>query len=224
MKHNEEMLAKGKEAWKGKVRLIGLSTDQDRAKLCSHIVSKGYEKHVEHYHAQNGTCKINEQLGAGGIPHVALLNPKGEIVFKGHPSSINLEKAIDDLLEKGESSLCPKPSAGGEAADDDEEEDKPGAAFPGDAGAFVTNFKAKVNEMIKDADLVKSCEGFQRAFFVLEEKSFFNAAKKTIDANLEMHLVLVGGGEGKDAAVTKIKELTKELRETTGVKVNEQIM
>jgi hypothetical protein len=155
---------------------------------------------------------------------VALLNPKGEIVFKGHPSSINLEKAIDDLLEKGESSLCPKPSAGGEAADDDEEEDKPGAAFPGDAGAFVTNFKAKVNEMIKDADLVKSCEGFQRAFFVLEEKSFFNAAKKTIDANLEMHLVLVGGGEGKDAAVTKIKELTKELRETTGVKVNEQIV
>jgi len=91
MKHNVEMLAKDKEAWKDKVRLIGLSVDQDANKLKNWIIEKEYQKGVEHYHAANGKCAINGQLGAGGIPHVALLNPKGQIVFKGHPSSINLE-------------------------------------------------------------------------------------------------------------------------------------
>jgi len=91
MKHNVEMLAKGKEAWKNKVRLIGLSVDQDANKLKSWIIERGYQNGVEHYHAANGKCQINGQLGAGGIPHVALLNPDGKIVFKGHPSSINLE-------------------------------------------------------------------------------------------------------------------------------------
>jgi len=91
MKHNVEMLAKGKEAWKDRVRLIGLSVDQDANKLKSWIIEKGYQNGVEHYHAANGKCAINGQLGAGGIPHVALLNPNGQIVFKGHPSSINLE-------------------------------------------------------------------------------------------------------------------------------------
>lgn len=72
---------------------------------------------MEHYHAANGLCNINSKLGSGGIPHVALLNPKGQIVFKGHPASINLEQAIDDLLEKGESNLCPLPKEGAEEAE-----------------------------------------------------------------------------------------------------------
>jgi len=109
MKHNVEMLAKGKPEWKDRVRLIGLSVDQDLAALQKLIVDRGYANHVEHYHAANGKCKINAQLGAGGIPHVALLNPDGVIVYKGHPSSIDLEKAIDDLLKSGKSDLCPEP-------------------------------------------------------------------------------------------------------------------
>ena len=58
----------------------------------------------------------------------------------------------------------------------------------------------------------------QRAFFVLEEKGSWNSAKSCIETSLELHTVLVGGStETKD----KIKELTKELRETDGVKSNE---
>jgi len=41
-----------------------------------------------------------------------LIDPSGQIVFKGHPASLELEKAIDDLCEKGESELCPKQSGG----------------------------------------------------------------------------------------------------------------
>jgi hypothetical protein len=89
------------------------------------------------------------------------LNPKGVIVFKGHPSSINLEKAIDDLLEKGESDLCPLPKEG-EAADkgSDDEEAPSGGVYAGDAGAYVEKFTAKVNEMINDKELVNKCSSF----------------------------------------------------------------
>jgi len=53
------------------------------------------------------------------------------------------------------------PAAGAAAkGDSDEEEEKPGNAFPGDAGAFVTKFKEKVNDLIKDTDLVKECASF----------------------------------------------------------------
>jgi len=77
MKHNVEMLKKEKPAWKGRVRLIGLGTDQDEGTLSKLIKDRGYHECVEHYWAANGKCKINAQLGAGGIPHVALLNPNG---------------------------------------------------------------------------------------------------------------------------------------------------
>jgi len=91
MKHNVEMLAKGKPAWKDRVRLIGLGGDQNVDTLKNLIVERNYQNHVEHYHHANGKCTINKKLGSRGIPHVALLNPQGVIVYKGHPSSINLE-------------------------------------------------------------------------------------------------------------------------------------
>lgn len=89
------------------------------------------------------------------------MNPKGVIVFKGHPSSINLEKAIDDLLEKGESDLCPLPKES-EAADKGsaDEEAPSGGIYAGDAGAYVEKFTAKVNEMINDKELVEKCKPF----------------------------------------------------------------
>jgi len=88
---NVEMLAKGKPAWKNRVRLCGLSGDQDVNKLKTLIVERGYQNHVEHYHHRNGKCTIDDKLGSDGIPHVALLNPQGVIVFKGHPMEIKLE-------------------------------------------------------------------------------------------------------------------------------------
>lgn len=59
MKHNVDMLRKAKPAWKDKVRLIGLSIDQDLSALKQLIVDRKYNEFVEHYHAANGTCKIN---------------------------------------------------------------------------------------------------------------------------------------------------------------------
>jgi len=62
-------------------------------------VERNYFEGVEHYHASNGTCTINSSLGTGGVPHVALVDGHGKIVFKGHPMSCDLEKVMTDLCE-----------------------------------------------------------------------------------------------------------------------------
>jgi thiol-disulfide isomerase/thioredoxin len=53
MKHNQEMLEKNANDWGDRVRLIGLSIDQDYNKLVNHIEDKNWKK-VEHYHVRNG--------------------------------------------------------------------------------------------------------------------------------------------------------------------------
>lgn len=98
MQHNQDMLAK-REDWKGKVRIIGNSIDQDETKLRNHIKTKGWTS-VEHY--RNADSTGSDEFGAEGVPHVALIDTEGKIVFIGHPASRpNLEADID-ALSKGE--------------------------------------------------------------------------------------------------------------------------
>jgi len=95
MQHNQDMLAKRKD-WEGKVRIIGCSGDQSAAVVRAHVDKKGWTS-VEHY--WRGSSKCNEEFGVRGIPHVALIDTHGKIVFKGHPNSRpDLEKDIDTLL------------------------------------------------------------------------------------------------------------------------------
>lgn len=49
------MLEAKEKEWGDRVRLIGLSIDQDKEKLVSHIEDKKWTK-VEHYHVRNGAC------------------------------------------------------------------------------------------------------------------------------------------------------------------------
>jgi len=98
MAHNQEMLKKEKPNWADKVRLIGLSIDNDAPTVKNHVESRDWKK-VEHYHVGNGKCEASKEMGSGGVPHVLLVDTTGHIVYKGHPSSIDLEAEIDGLLE-----------------------------------------------------------------------------------------------------------------------------
>lgn len=62
MAHNQKMLEENKEKWGDKVRLIGLSIDQDIGKLRSHVKDKGWTD-VEHYHARNGKNNADKEYG-----------------------------------------------------------------------------------------------------------------------------------------------------------------
>lgn len=102
MKKNVALLKQGKEAWKDKVRIVAMSCDQDLDTLKSAIVERDYVEGIEHYWAGDGKCTINKTLGGGGIPHIALVDTKGKIVYKGHPMGTDLEKDIDTLVAGGE--------------------------------------------------------------------------------------------------------------------------
>jgi len=91
------MLEKRGGDWGDRVRLIGLSIDQDYNKLVSHIEEKNWTK-VEHYHVRNGKCTADNEYGVQGVPHVLLVDTNGTIVFMGHPASRKLEEDIDALL------------------------------------------------------------------------------------------------------------------------------
>jgi len=123
MAHNQEMLTKNKEKWGDNVRIVGLSIDNSPDIVKNHVESKGW-KAVEHYHVRNGECKASETYGSGGVPHVFLVDKQGKIVFMGHPSSRNLEKDINDLLDgKTLSGEGTGPAAEGDAKDDDKKQD-----------------------------------------------------------------------------------------------------
>ena len=61
MAHNQEMLAHNKSSWGDKVRIVGLSLDQDLNKLKQHITNKGWTD-VEHYLASNGQCTADQEF------------------------------------------------------------------------------------------------------------------------------------------------------------------
>ena len=56
------MLEEHGATWAGKVRLIGLSIDNEAATVKSHVEKKNWTS-VEHYHVRNGKCIADKEFG-----------------------------------------------------------------------------------------------------------------------------------------------------------------
>jgi thiol-disulfide isomerase/thioredoxin len=98
MAHNQKMLEENPD-WEGKIKIIGLSIDQDKTKLKNHVDAKGWGK-VEHYF--RGTSDASTVYGVNGVPHVMLIDKTGKIVFKGHPANRPDLKGDMEKLANGE--------------------------------------------------------------------------------------------------------------------------
>lgn len=48
-------------------------------------------------------------FSVSGIPFVVLVDTNGQIAFSGHPSSINLEEKINELIKEGGGHDADKP-------------------------------------------------------------------------------------------------------------------
>ena len=84
----------------------------------------------------NGQCEADKEFGVQGVPHVALVDTEGKIVFVGHPASRKLEEDINNLLAGEKLTGAGTTAAGG----DDE----------GEGGSFKSNVEAdKVDGLIK---------------------------------------------------------------------------
>merc|ERR1719408_219625 len=82
MAHNQEMLEKKGEDWKGNLRVIGLSIDQGREAVVKHVEDKKWTS-VEHFHRAGSNC--SQVYSVRGVPHIMLVDKDGTILFKGHP-------------------------------------------------------------------------------------------------------------------------------------------
>ena len=98
MQYNEEMLKMNEKKWKGKARIIGVSVDDDIESVVKKVDEMKSQK-VEHYHAVYGFgSPAVFQFGIEDIPCVFLIDKKGIIRYRGHPSKIDIERKINELI------------------------------------------------------------------------------------------------------------------------------
>lgn len=93
------MLEKNGERWGDKVKIIAISVDDDLKALQERIEAKKWNK-IIHYTAGgwDNENKLLSNFELSGIPFVALVDKSGNLNFCGHPSEVNLETRIDELL------------------------------------------------------------------------------------------------------------------------------
>lgn len=89
------MLEKHGDKWKDKVRIIGISIDKDVETVNKHVKTKNWEL-VEHFHRAGSSC--SKDYGVNGVPHVMIIDQKGNIAFKGHPAVRKIEEDIENLI------------------------------------------------------------------------------------------------------------------------------
>jgi len=202
MAHNQEMLEKRKADWGDKVRIVGLSIDQSKEKMVSHVNNKGWTS-VEHYWRSKSDC--SEVYGVSGVPHVLLLDTNGRIVFKGHPATRKDLEADFDTLLKGEAltgdGAWVEKSEAPEEPKADEKKEEPEEGYkeldPAAVENTLSEFKTNADRWCADKELTSQANGMARNFCVMtvEEKIDKNGKILTKFTN---HRVVVGSQEQVD--------------------------
>jgi len=176
MAHNQKMLEEHGEKWGGKVRILGLSIDNECASVKSHVENKKWTA-VEQYHIRNGKCTADKEYGISGVPHVCLVDTKGKIVFKGHPANRkDLVKDFNDLLEGKEIENAPK--AGGDDDGEEEKTDDSSSVDAAEAAASVKKFQELSKEHLLKEETKTAAAGMPRAFCVLVVTSKYDCKAK----------------------------------------------
>jgi thiol-disulfide isomerase/thioredoxin len=207
MAHNVEMLKKRGAEWGSDVRIIGLSIDGDKAKLKSHVESKGWEQ-VEHFF--RGKSNASEVYSVQGVPHVMLIDKTGKIVFKGHPANRpNLEEDFDTLRNGG--TISGEGCAAAEKVEGGEEPIPEGyiEMDPKELEEDIAAASAGIEELTKDSEVTEIAKQCPRAFCVLVvDQQYSPATGKTL-VKYECYKVLVGSQENIDKLKAKIDEKVK---------------
>lgn len=99
----EEIMARRGEDWKGRAVILGVNIDERREAAESHLQSRGWDRVLHGWSHADGLgfrSAAPRDYGVTGIPTALLIDPEGNIAWRGHPASIDKEAEIDNLLEK----------------------------------------------------------------------------------------------------------------------------
>ena len=105
MTHNQTMLQNNPH-WEGKAEIIAVSLDKDLSALKSRVPD--FDKVTHFWAGQLGfNSETAKTLNVEGIPFCVLVNNK-QLLWSGHPSDIDVEKSINQLVN-GETPQLPPP-------------------------------------------------------------------------------------------------------------------
>lgn len=200
MAHNQDMLEKRGADWGDKVRLIGLSIDNDAATVKSHVEAKKWQK-IEHYHVRTPGCAADTEYGVQGVPHVLLIDTTGKIVFMGHPASRNIENDIDALL-KGETLSGEGTGPKAVAADA-----KSSASGSDEVDEAIRKFKKESKtfcESIKD-----KTSNLKRAFLVMVDEASYDFKSECFIHDVKVITQLMGPQEDIDAVKAEAEKVNQ---------------
>jgi len=223
MQHNVEMMEKKGDDWKNKgIRIIGISIDSARDAVVNHVNDKKWTS-VEHFF--RGASDCSSVYGVRGVPHVMLVDQKGNIVFKGHPAGRrNLEEDLEKLAngEKLTGDGIVEPVVGDKSgATESKAQEAPEGFTEMDSAAVdaeITKFKEICNtKFMVDEEIKKAAAPMQRAFCVIVMETKFLPSGTF--SKYENYRVLVGAKDGVD---TVKKAFEDDLKDMT-FNVNNQI-
>lgn len=112
MRHNQTMLQNNPH-WEGKAEIIAVSLDKDLSALKSRIPD--FDKVTHYWAGQLGfNSETAKTLNVEGIPFCVLVNNK-QLLWSGHPSDIDVEKSINQLVNGETPQLPPPPPKEGDS-------------------------------------------------------------------------------------------------------------
>ena len=89
-------------SWRNDVALVAIGIDRDREVLHRHIRQHGLDT-VQHLWSpgdkSDAEGNAHERFGITGVPVAFLIDRTGQIVWRGHPASIEVEKRIEAMLK-----------------------------------------------------------------------------------------------------------------------------
>jgi thiol-disulfide isomerase/thioredoxin len=98
-----EMASKRKNDWVGKAALLCISIDEKKEDVINHVRNRGWLA-VRHLWCHKGEpgwkSDAAQKFGIAGVPTALLIDQSGNIVWRGHPASFDIEAKIDELLSR----------------------------------------------------------------------------------------------------------------------------
>ena len=102
MDENQEIMKRRAEDWKGKAVVVALSVDDTIEAAQDNVRERGWTD-IRHFWASAGppgwASDAIRTYVIMGIPTAILIDPEGQIVWRGNPNGVNPETLIADSLE-----------------------------------------------------------------------------------------------------------------------------
>ena len=194
IKATNDMMAANKAKWEGKVRAVGLSIDQDKAKCEAYIKEKGLDS-IEHYNVKNKQCPAIPYFGVKQIPYCALIDKEGKIAFIGHPSWRRLDEDINTLI-KGKKITgrgCVSPVMQAKAQWGTE-----GIVEVAEVDNIVKNFMEQCNTLASKHDIESTSLAMKQCTVQLVHKVKLNLQEKSHEHKVKLDILMEGTKEQID--------------------------